>query len=321
MEKGISLEQFLRKNTDDVLQSVIESIADASISIYENVRVAGLSDIVGTTGTTNVQGETVQKLDVLANEIIIEHLKRRNGCAALVSEETETVLPLHAEGQYVVAVDPLDGSSNIDIAAPIGTIFAVWKKLSNGKAMDMDFLQPGKNLVAAGYVLFGSSTILMLSVGTGTHGFTLSAAGNYLLSHPQVTVKKEGNIYSVNQANANKFEEGLKAFIEWCVESDKSTSRPFGLRYIGSMVGDVHRTLLKGGIFFYPANKGETKGKLRLLYECIPMSFLVTQAGGAASNGYMPVLDIQPTEIHERTAIYIGSEKTVEKCLEFLKKR
>jgi fructose-1,6-bisphosphatase I len=158
----------------------------------------------------------------------------------------------------------------------------------------------------------------MLSIGKGTHGFTLSAEDKFVLSHPNLSIKAEGAIYSVNQGNVNKFDEKLKSFIAWCGESDKTTLRPFGLRYIGSMVGDLHRTILKGGIFFYPANKGETKGKLRLLYECIPMSFLVAQAGGAASDGNQSILEIQPKEIHERTAIFIGSAKTVEKCLEFI---
>lgn len=318
MEKGTLLSQYLKSNTNTELSEVITAIADATVLINEKVRVAGLSDIVGVAGTTNVQGETVQKLDLLANDLIIEFLQKGTACAALVSEETDAVLPIHAAGKYVVAVDPLDGSSNIDIAAPIGTIFAIWQKQSEGVATDADFLQPGKQLAAAGYMLFGSSTILMLSVGKGTHGFTLAADGAYVMSHPELSVKKEGAIYSVNQGNIHKFTDGLKAFVAWCGESDKATMRPFGLRYIGSMVGDLHRTILKGGIFFYPANKGENKGKLRLLYECIPMSFLVTQAGGIASNGNMPILEIQPEEIHERTAIFIGSEKTVAQCLQFI---
>lgn len=321
MEKGALLSEYLTANAQTLLKEVIEAITDATTLINSKVRIAGLSDIVGVAGTTNVQGETVQKLDLLANDLIIELLQKRNGCAAIVSEETDAVLPIHENGEYVVAVDPLDGSSNIDIAAPIGTIFAIWKKQSQGKATDADFLQKGNALAAAGYVLFGSSTILMLSIGKGTHGFTLSAEDKFVLSHPNLSIKKEGAIYSVNQGNINKFDEKLKSFITWCGESDKTTLRPFGLRYIGSMVGDLHRTILKGGIFFYPANKGETKGKLRLLYECIPMSFLVTQAGGAASDGNQPILDIQPQEIHERTAIFIGSEKTVEKCLEFIQSK
>ncbi|MCO5279638.1 MAG: class 1 fructose-bisphosphatase [Chitinophagales bacterium] len=321
MSKGISLSKYLEQNTNEQLAEVIEAIAQGTVAINEKVRVAGLSDIVGVAGTTNVQGETVQKLDLLANDIIIEYLQKGNACAALVSEETDAVLPLKANGSYVVAIDPLDGSSNIDIAAPIGTIFAIWKRKSQGEVNDSDFLQKGKELAAAGYVLFGSSTILMLSVGNGTDAFTLSAEGKYLLSHPKLNIKKEGNIYSVNQGNMFKYDERIIDFINWCDACNAAPNRPFGLRYIGSMVGDLHRTILKGGIFFYPANKGEKKGKLRLLYECIPMSFLVTQAGGASSNGEIPILEIQPEEIHERTAIFIGSEKTVEQCLQIIQQK
>lgn len=321
MNKGISLSNYLKQHTSTGLEEVVNAIANATVAINEKVRIAGLCDIVGVAGSTNIQGETVQKLDLLANDLIIEHLQKGSACAALLSEETDTVLPLHKNGEYVVAVDPLDGSANIDIAAPIGTIFAVWKRKSKGEISDFDFLQKGKELDAAGYVLFGSSTILMLSVGNGTHAFTLSAEGEYLLSHPQIAIKKEGHIYSVNHGNICKFDEGVIAFINWCDTCNAPPARPWGLRYIGSMVGDLHRTILKGGIFFYPANRGEKKGKLRLLYECIPMSFLVTQAGGAASNGEMPILEIQPEEIHERAAIFIGSEKTVEFCLQFIQQK
>lgn len=319
MNKETSFADFLKGENSIQLNSVLEAIADATAAIHQKVAYAGLNDSTGTAGSTNVQGEEVQKLDLIANDIIVAHLQKTAGCAAVVSEETDGVLPLDNDGEYVVAVDPLDGSSNIDIAAPIGTIFAIWKRTTTGTANDKDFMQKGNAVAAAGYVLFGSSTILVLSTGKGTNGFTLDASGKYQLSHPAISIKKEGKIYSVNQGNASKFDEGLQSFIAWCTQTDKATSRPYSLRYIGSMVGDLHRTLLKGGIFFYPANKGETKGKLRLLYECIPMAYLVTQAGGAASDGNQSILDLQPTEIHERTAIFIGSENTVNTCLKFLK--
>ncbi len=319
MEKGKSLSAFLSEQCDENLKQVVEALAAATATINQKVRVAALAEITGSAGNTNVQGEEVQKLDLIANNLIIENLRTCRSCAAMVSEETDGILPLNTEGDFVVAVDPLDGSSNIDIAAPIGTIFAIWKRTSSGEPHASDFLQKGNALAAAGYVLFGSSTILMFSAGKGTHGFTLDAANNFLLSHPGIQLKADGKIYSVNQGNAGKFDEGIQHFISWCGESDKATSRPYSLRYIGSMVGDMHRTLLKGGIFFYPANKGEAKGKLRLLYECIPMALLVTQAGGAATDGTQPILDIQPQEIHERTAVFIGSANTVKQCLSFLK--
>lgn len=319
MNKGVSLSEFLAMKSGEALAEVIGAIANATAAINEKVSYAGLLDITGAAGSTNVQGEEVQKLDLLANDIIVQYLQKTTTCAAVVSEETDGVLPLHNTGEYVVAVDPLDGSSNIDVAAPIGTIFAIWKRTSTGTALAEDFMQKGNALAAAGYVLFGSSTILMLSVGSGTYGFTLNNKGEYLLSHPDIKVKKDGKIYSVNQGNVSKFDESVQTFINWCTETDKTTSRPYSLRYIGSMVGDMHRTLLKGGIFFYPANKGETKGKLRLLYECIPMAYLVTQAGGAASDGHQPILELLPTEIHERTAVFIGSENMVNTCLSFMK--
>lgn len=317
MENKISLSQYLEQDANVSLAAVVSALARASVSINEKVRVAGLNDVVGVAGTTNVQGETVQKLDLLANDFIIEELRKTSSCAALVSEETDAVLPIHDSGEYVVAVDPLDGSSNIDIAAPIGTIFAVWKRKSaGGTVTDADFLQQGKDVAAAGYVLFGSSTILMLSVGKGTHAFTLAANGEYIRSHASLHIKKEGKIYSINQGNIHQFDEGIKSFIKCSCEHET----PLALRYIGSMVGDMHRTILKGGVFMYPAGKKSKKGKLRLLYECIPMSFLVTQAGGIASNGSISILEIQPKEIHERSPIFIGSEKTVEQCLIFIQK-
>ncbi len=320
MNKGITLTQYLDETTNSELKEVILAIAAASARISEAVRFAGLSDIVGEVGTTNVQGEVVQKLDLYSNEIIVEELTKTIHCGAVVSEETDGVLALSDSGKYIIATDPLDGSGNIDIAAPVGTIYALWERNNIGqKATADDFMQPGDNVLSTGYALYGSSTILVLSVGKGTVGFTLDASGSFILSTPAYQLSENGKIYSLNQGNINKFDEGVQEFVNWCSENDKATSRPYALRYIGSMVGDLHRTFIKGGIFIYPANKGETKGKLRLMYECIPMAFLVEQAGGAATDGKQRILSLQPTDIHERTAIFIGSKNNVAKCQSFLK--
>ncbi|MCS6933751.1 MAG: class 1 fructose-bisphosphatase [Chitinophagales bacterium] len=320
MAKGTNLNDFIATRADQGLTNVLLSLAECTKMISRLVSQAGISDILGATGTVNFQGETVQKLDELSNRMLMDYLRAGGACAGYLSEENEGVVTLQEGGQYVVAVDPLDGSSNIDVAAPIGTIFSVHRRLSaSGQVSEADFLQPGRDAVAAGYVVYGSSTVLMLSVGEGVYGFTFHAADNsYYLTYNGVKIPAAGKIYSVNQGNSAKFDEGLKRYLEWCIQSDKDTGRPYSLRYIGSMVGDLHRTLLKGGIFIYPANKGEAKGKLRLLYECVPMSYLVEQAGGRATDGKVRILDIIPAEIHERSAIYIGSAENVKRCEEFL---
>lgn len=320
MKKGTKLQDFLTANTDFELTKLLVSLAEGCKVIGRLVNNAGLSDISGGTGSTNVQGESVQKLDDLSNKILMDYLRVSESCAGFLSEENEGIVTLNQLGKYTIAVDPLDGSSNIDVVAPIGTIFSINERKSIiGDVQASDFLQQGINTKAAGYVVYGSSTILVLSVGKGVYGFTLATHDQeFYLSHPDLKMPESGKIYSINQGNFEKFPESVKAFIGWCTAADKETARPYSLRYIGSMVGDLHRNLLKGGIFMYPANKGETKGKLRLLYECIPMSFIAEQAGGNASNGYQRILDIQPTEIHERAAIFIGSKNTVDKALSFL---
>ncbi|MFN8288311.1 MAG: class 1 fructose-bisphosphatase [Chitinophagales bacterium] len=321
MKKGTKLQDFLTANTDFELTKLLLSLAEGCKVIGRLVNNAGLSDISGGTGSTNVQGESVQKLDDLSNKILMDYLKVSESCAGYLSEENEGIVTLNQLGKYTVSVDPLDGSSNIDVLAPIGTIFSVNERLSIiGDVNNADFLQVGTQTKAAGFVVYGSSTVLVISVGKGVYAFTLATNDTeFYLSHVDIKVPESGKIYSVNQGNFEKLGDEVKAFIHWCTAVDKETSRPYSLRYIGSMVGDLFRNLLKGGIFLYPANKGETKGKLRLLYECIPMSFIVEQAGGSASNGYQRILDIQPTELHERTAIFIGSKNLVEKALGFLK--
>jgi fructose-1,6-bisphosphatase I len=320
MQKGTTLTDFLENTVSIELTKAILSLAEGSKIIARLINNAGIADILGVTGETNVQGETVQKLDDLSNRIVMDYLRASETCAGYLSEENEGVVTLNEGGKYAISVDPLDGSSNIDICAPVGTIFNIVERLSgNGAVNDADFLQPGNKTIAAGYFIYGSSTILVLSTGKGVYGFTLNTQNqHYFLSHPEIKNPAAGKIYSLNQGNIEKFGGGTKAFVQWCTEVDKATSRPYSLRYIGSMVGDVHRNLLKGGIFMYPANKGETKGKLRLLYECIPMGYITEQAGGKAIDGRQRILDIQPTELHERSAIFIGSSDMVDKAQGFL---
>lgn len=320
MKKGTSLTDFLTAQTNIELAHLIISLAEGCKVIGSFVNNAALSDITGATAQTNVQGETVQKLDDLSNKILMDYLTAGETCAGYLSEENEGVVTLNERGRYTIAVDPLDGSSNIDVAAPIGTIFCVNQRLSaQGPVNEADFLQKGSAAKASGYVIYGSSIILILTLGNGVWGFTLNTQDHqFYLSHTDLKTPANGKIYSINQGNASKFTDGVNNFISYCTAADKETSRPYSLRYIGSMVGDLHRNLLKGGIFLYPANKGETKGKLRLLYECIPMAHIVEQAGGAATTGTMRILDLQPTEIHERASIYIGSKNLVDKAVEYV---
>jgi fructose-1,6-bisphosphatase I len=321
MSKGMKLLEYMVANAPVELTRVVLSLAEGCKVIAKSVNNAGLADILGTTGETNVQGETVQKLDDYSNKVIMDFLKVSETCAGYLSEENEGIVTISPNGTYIISVDPLDGSSNIDVVAPIGTIFNICERLSTkgSAATEADFYQKGNATKAAGYVIYGSSTMMVISIGKGVQGFTLSTQdGDFYLSHPDMTIPAKGKIYSLNQGNIGKYTDGLKNYINWCSESDKETSRPYSLRYIGSMVGDMHRNFIKGGIFIYPANKGEAKGKLRLLYECIPMSYLAEQAGGKATDGKERILDLQPVELHERTAIYIGSAETVTHCMSFL---
>ena len=322
MIKGTKFSDFLADNTNIKLNKLLLALAEGCKVISHMVNNAGLLDVLGSNENTNVQGEEVQKLDDLTNKILMDYLKASETCAGYISEENEHLETLNADGTYTVAADPLDGSSNIEVAAPIGTIFSINERhsLAGGPVVEADFLQKGKNTKAAGYFIYGSSTILVITVGKGVHGFTLNTQDNeFYLSHPNITIPAKGKTYSINQGNIEKFDTGIKDFLSHCSAIDKESSSPYSLRYIGSMIGDIHRNLLKGGIFIYPANKGEAKGKLRLLYECIPMSFVTEQAGGEATDGKQRILDLQPTGFHERSAIFIGSKNLVQKAAEFLK--
>jgi len=304
---------------------LLNDITIAAKIVNREIRIAGLADINGMFGTQNIQGEDQQKLDVYANNQFINALKHGGQCAAIASEENEDLIifgnAYSQQGSYVVAMDPVDGSSNIEVNVPIGTIFSIYRRISpeGTSATVNDLLQTGRHMVAAGYVIYGSSTILVYTTGNGVNGFTYDpSVGLFFLSHPDMKIPEEGTIYSINEANYIYFPDGVKKFIKYCQVDDKATRRPYNTRYIGSLVADVHRNMLKGGIFIYPGNQKNPMGKLRLLYECAPMAFIIEQAGGKASDGFTPILDIEPYDIHQRSPLFIGSKKMVEKAEEFM---
>ena len=308
------------------LTRILNDIGIASKFVHREVNKAGLADILGLEGTENVQGEQQKKLDVYANDQFISALKAGGQCAAIASEENEEVIILDNsisnKAKYVVAIDPLDGSSNIEVNVSIGTVFSIYKRKSEiGKPADeSDLLQPGTDIVAAGYVIYGSSTMLVYTTGHGVNGFTLDpSVGLFILSHPNIRYPETGNIYSVNESNHIYFQESIKAYIQFCNEDDSNTGRPYITRYIGSMVADVHRNLLLGGIFLYPGTIKKPNGKLRLLYECKPMAYIAEQAGVKASDGSRRILEIHPDSIHQRSPFYMGPTKMVEKIEEFIR--
>jgi fructose-1,6-bisphosphatase I len=302
------------------LSDLLYDIALACKVISLEVNRAGLIDILGLTGQENVQGEAVKKLDIYSNEILT-HLMRIGGHAcAICSEEDETYTPFKDQyfkqdvlNKYIVHFDPLDGSSNIDANISIGTIFSIYRRVSkSGPATLEDCLQNGLKQVAAGYVVYGSSTIMVYTAGKGVYGFTLDpSVGEFLLSHENMKIPKKSNTYSINEGNYSKWNKGVKNYINYLKENDKETSRPYTSRYVGSLVADFHRNLLYGGIFIYPADEKNKKGKLRLMYEANPLSMIVEQAGGRSTNGKTRILEIQPTELHQRTPLFIGSEEDV----------
>jgi len=301
------------------LSSLLRDIGLAAKRIHVEVNKAGLVDILGDYGTTNVQGEEVKKLDVFANDQLMGVLRHGISCAGIGSEELDDIVIFNDEisnkSKYVCLFDPLDGSSNIDVNVSIGTIFSVYRRVSElGKpATKEDFLQKGNKQVAAGYVIYGSSTMLVYATNRGVNGFTLDQAiGEFSLSHPAIKCPENGKIYSVNHGNFFQYQPTVKSYINVCQNKTKETGGPYTQRYIGSMVADVHRNLIKGGIFMYPGTTDKPKGKLRLMYECNPFAFIVEKAGGRATNGDIRILDIQPTELHQRTPLFIGSNKMME---------
>ena len=306
------------------LSRLLRDIAIAAKIVNREVNKAGLVEILGETGETNIQGEKVKKLDVFANEQFISALKAGGECCAIASEENEDIIPIDnavsTEARYVIAIDPLDGSSNIDVNVSVGTIFSIYRRTTlNGPGTIEDFLQRGTEQVAAGYVIYGSSAMLVYTTGKGVNGFTLDPSiGEFCLSHPEMKMPETGSIYSVNEGNYLHFPEGVKKYIKYCQEEDQDTNRPYSSRYIGSGVADIHRNLIVGGIYIYPTTTKSPKGKLRLLYECNPLAFIIEQAGGKATDGKMRIMDKDIKELHQRTPLFIGCSNMVEKAMEFM---
>lgn len=308
------------------LSRIINSIRLAAKVVNYKVNKAGLVDIIGAAGEQNIQGEDQQKLDVYANEVFIQTLINREIVCGIASEENDEFITVAGtdnghNNKYVVLMDPLDGSSNIDVNVSVGTIFSVFRRVTPlGTPVQMeDFLQPGTKQVAAGYVIYGTSTMLVYTTGHGVNGFTLNPAiGTFYLSHPNMKFKADGNIYSINEGNYVHFPQGVKDYIKYC--QSEEGDRPYTSRYIGSLVSDIHRNMIKGGIYIYPPSSKAPKGKLRLLYECNPMAFIVEQAGGKASDGFRRIMEIQATELHQRVPFFCGSSNMVEKAEEFMEK-
>ncbi len=326
--KNQTLGEFIIENQSSFkyssgeLSRLINSIRLAAKVVNHEVNKAGLVDIIGAAGDTNIQGEDQQKLDVYANDKFIQTLTNRNIVCGIASEEEDDFISINSQDEnnqnkYVVLIDPLDGSSNIDVNVSVGTIFSVYRRVTPvGTPVTIeDFLQEGNKQVAAGYVVYGTSTMIVYTTGVGVNGFTLNPAiGTFYLSHPNMEFPKDGNIYSVNEGNYIHFPQGVKDYIKYCQKEEED--RPYTSRYIGSLVSDFHRNMIKGGIYMYPKSSKATNGKLRLLYECNPMALLAEQAKGKASDGFTRILDIKPTELHERVPFFCGSKNMVEK-LEF----
>ncbi|WP_047047373.1 class 1 fructose-bisphosphatase [Vibrio mexicanus] len=309
------------------LSSLISSIRLAAKIVNREINKAGLADITGAVGTDNIQGEEQQKLDVYANDKFKAALEARDQVCGVASEEEDEAVAFNKElnknAKYVVLMDPLDGSSNIDVNVSVGTIFSIYRRVSpvGTTPTQEDFLQPGNKQVAAGYVIYGSSTMLVYTTGNGVNGFTYDPSiGTFCLSHPNMMSPEDGKIYSINEGNYIRFPTGVKKYIKYCQENEPEDGRPYTSRYIGSLVSDFHRNLLKGGIYLYPSTQSHPNGKLRLLYECNPMAFLIEQAGGLASDGENRILDLEPTELHQRVPFFCGSKNMVLKVEEFMEK-
>jgi fructose-1,6-bisphosphatase I len=309
------------------LSRLLTHIALAAKVVNREVNQAGLVDILGSTGDVNVQGESVQKLDEYANDKFEIALKGSAECCGIATEERQDIIrfdtDMAKDGKYIVCLDPLDGSSNIDVNVSIGTIFSIYRRVSpRGHAAQLeDFLQEGTKQVAAGYVIYGSSTMMVYTTGRGVNGFTLDPSiGEFCLSHADIHIPMHGTIYSVNEGNYSQFSKGVQKYIDYCKEIDEETKRPYSARYIGSLVADFHRNLLKGGIYMYPPTRKHKTGKLRLIYECNPMALLIEQAGGlAVDNDGNRILDIKPNDLHQRVPLYIGSRNMVENVMEFIR--
>ena len=330
MASTTTLGQFIIEKQADFpyakgeLSRLLRDIGIAAKIVNREVNKAGLVDILGDAGTTNIQGEGVKKLDVFANEQFIAALNCGGECCLIASEENDDVILVDSEvskdAKYIVAMDPLDGSSNIDVNVSVGTIFSIYRRKSKkGPANVDDALQNGVEQAAAGYIIYGSSTMLVYTTGKGVNGFTLDPSiGEFCLSHPNMKIPEVGKMYSINEGNYYHFPDGVKKYIKYCQEIHPETHRPYTSRYIGSMVADFHRNLIKGGIFIYPTSFGAPRGKLRLVYECNPLAFIAEQAGGKATDGFERIMEQNVTNLHQRTPVFIGSKKMVEKAEEFM---
>jgi fructose-1,6-bisphosphatase I len=314
------------KYSSGELSSLLNSIRLAAKVVNHEVNKAGLVDIIGAAGDTNIQGENQQKLDVYANDIFIQTLTRRNIVCGIASEEEDSFISINSnngnyQNKYVVLIDPLDGSSNIDVNVSVGTIFSIYRRVTPiGKPVQIeDFLQKGSEQVAAGYVVYGTSTMIVYTTGYGVNGFTLNPAiGTFYLSHPNMEFPEDGTMYSVNEGNYMDFPLGVKKYIKYCQEEEDD--RPYTSRYIGSLVSDFHRNMIKGGIYMYPKGSRNPNGKLRLLYECNPMAFIAEQANGKSSDGYTRTMDVDPTALHQRVPFICGSKNMVNELEAFMQK-
>ena len=326
-----TLDEFTIQQLRDVpnatgeLSNLLRNIGLAAKRVHTEVNKAGLVDILGDTGTINVQGEEVKKLDIYANDQFTRVLQHGISCAGIASEELDDFVAFDdaksIQSKYVCLYDPLDGSANIDVNVSIGTIFAVYRRVSpiGTVVVKEDFLQPGNQQIAAGYIVYGSSTMLVYATRRGVNGFTLDPSiGEWTLSHPDIQCPPVGRIYSVNHGNFFQYDEEVRKYINICQKKDKTNGGPYTQRYIGSMVSDVHRNLIKGGIFMYPGTTDKPKGKLRLLYECNPFAFIVEIAGGKATNGKQRILDVIPTELHQRSPFFVGSKSMMEELETYL---
>lgn len=329
----MTLEQFILDRQEQFPHStgsfsrLIRDLSVAAKIVNWNMRRAGIVDVFGATGEVNVQGEVQQKMDLMAHTEFVRALRRGGECCLIGSEEHSEAIPMRTDadiatdGKYIVLMDPLDGSSNIEVNVSVGTIFSIYRLPDHVREATLaEALQPGVEQVGAGYVVYGSSTMLVYSTGFGVNGFTLDPSiGEFLLTHPNIRTPLDGKVYSINEGHYNSFEPGLKKYIKWMQREDAATSRPYTTRYIGSFVSDFHRNLLKGGIYIYPATESAAEGKLRLMYEANPMAYIVEQAGGAASDGRGRILEKLPRALHQRTPLYIGSARMVERAEAFLR--
>ena len=322
----ITDQQALNPGAKGDLSRLLNDIAIASKIVHREINKAGLVDILGEAGQENVQGESVKKLDLYANDQFIAAFKSGGECAAVASEEDEDIVILDGlnsqNGKYLVSIDPLDGSSNIDVNISVGTIFSVLQRKDTSKTVKKEeFFVAGKEQVAAGYVIYGSSTMLVYTTGNGVNGFTLDPSiGEFCLSHPNIQTPIKGEIYSVNEANLNTMSKGVKKYVSFCQQLDNNEKRTHTARFMGSLVADFHRNLLKGGIYIYPKTTAAPLGRLRLIYECAPLAWIAEEAGGKATDGKQRILDIVPTDLHQRTPYFIGSTQMVEKAESYMEK-